>query len=49
MLKLLAGIYAFVVLKDKVSKSEEELIKELKLACKTRVSAFAQPDIVLVS
>ncbi|WAR19899.1 ACS2L-like protein [Mya arenaria] len=43
------GIYAFVVLKDRVSKSEEELMSDLKHACKSRVSSFAQPDFILLT
>jgi len=43
-----AGIYAFVVLKDDVNKSEVQMIKELKSMVKTKVSSFAQPDHILV-
>ncbi|KAJ8321195.1 hypothetical protein KUTeg_001253 [Tegillarca granosa] len=41
------GIYAYVVLKDGVTRSEEELSKELLSSVKTKISAFAQPETIM--
>ncbi|KAH3855500.1 hypothetical protein DPMN_098068 [Dreissena polymorpha] len=41
------GIYAFVVLKDNVTKDEAELASDLRLMCKAKVSSFAQPDVII--
>ena len=43
------GIYAYVVLKDEVMKTEDELMVDLKGMVKKKVSSFAQPDVIVVS
>jgi len=43
-----AGIYAFVVMKDTVTKTDEEIAVELRAMVKQKVSSFAQPDVIVV-
>ena len=45
---LLIGIYAYVVLKDDIRQTEEQLAISLKAIVKRRVSSFAQPDVIVV-
>lgn len=43
------GIYAFIVLKDKVEESVEQIIKELKIMVRSQIAGYAVPEIILVS
>lgn len=45
---MFTGIYAFVVLKDGVTQTEDELVKDLRNNVKKRIASFAQPDFFLV-
>lgn len=42
------GIYAFVVLKDHATDSDDIINKELKTLVKSKISSFAQPDSIMV-
>ena len=44
----LSGIYAYVVLKDDIRQTEDQLAIALKAIVKRRVSSFAQPDVIVV-
>ena len=43
-----SGIYAFVILKDGVSDSDEEMAKSLKQLVKKKIGSFAVPQLVMV-
>ena len=43
------GIYAFLSLKENVSESKEDIIKELKALVKSKIAAYAIPEYFLVS
>ena len=43
-----SGIYAFVILKDDVSDSDEEMAKSLKQLVKKKIGSFAVPQLVMV-
>lgn len=45
---LFVGIYAFVVLKGEHDMPLDKLANELRGMVKTRISSFAQPDMILV-
>lgn len=38
------GVYAYVILKEGVAMSEEDLAKELKTMVKAKISGFAVPE-----
>ncbi|ESO94183.1 hypothetical protein LOTGIDRAFT_215669 [Lottia gigantea] len=40
------GIYAYVILKDGVSESRENIISELRQMTKKRLASYAQPDMI---
>lgn len=44
-----SGIYAYAILKDGVTESEEEVIEGLRNIVKTQIGSFAVPEILLVS
>lgn len=41
-------MYAFVILKDDVTESDEDIIKELKALVRQKIAAYAVPDIIQV-
>ena len=49
MLKCLnSGIYGYVILKDGVSESDEEVIKRLRNIVRSQIGGFAVPEILMV-
>ena len=44
-----SGIYGYVILKDGVMDSEEEVISRLRNMVRTQIGGFAVPDTLLVS
>jgi acyl-coenzyme A synthetase/AMP-(fatty) acid ligase len=45
----LPGIFAFVVLKEGIKTTDEEIEDQLRKAVKKAISSYAQPDFILVS
>ena len=45
----LVDIYAFVILKDGVKDSEEDIIKDLQQLVKKHIGGFAVPQLMLVN
>lgn len=43
-----SGIYAFVILKDGVTDSEEEMAQSLKKLVRKKIGSFAVPQLVMV-
>ena len=43
------AVYAFIILKDNVTESEEEMIKRMKAIVKSQIGSFAVPEKLLVS
>ncbi|XP_022094939.1 acetyl-coenzyme A synthetase 2-like, mitochondrial isoform X2 [Acanthaster planci] len=43
------GIYAYIILKEGVSESEEDIIKELKQAVRQKIAAYAVPDLIQIT
>ena len=48
LITALLGIYAYVILKDGVTDSEEEIKKDLIQLVKTQIGSFAVPQHILV-
>ena len=48
LITTLLGIYAYVILKDGVTDSEEEIKKDLIQLVKTQIGSFAVPQHILV-
>ena len=44
----MTGIFAFVVLKEGISTTEQKIKEDLKVAVKERIASYAQPDFILV-
>lgn len=42
------GIYAYIVLKDGVTTPDDLIVSELKGLVKSRIAAYAQPDVIQV-
>ena len=43
-----SGIYAFVILKDGVTDSDEEMAQSLKKLVRKKIGSFAVPQLVMV-
>ncbi|XP_030854852.1 acetyl-coenzyme A synthetase 2-like, mitochondrial [Strongylocentrotus purpuratus] len=43
------GVYAYVTLKDDVTESEGDIIKELKALVRQKIAAYAVPDIIQIT
>ncbi|XP_038075394.1 acetyl-coenzyme A synthetase 2-like, mitochondrial [Patiria miniata] len=43
------GIYAYIILKDGISESEEDIIKELKQMVRQKIAAYAVPDMIQIT
>ena len=44
-----SGIYGYVILKDGVSESDEEVIKGLRNIVRSQIGGFAVPEILMVN
>ena len=49
LLLFASGIYGYVILKDGVSESDEEVIKGLRNIVRTQIGGFAVPEIIMVN
>ena len=45
---VLAGVYAYVTLKDEITEPEDQIIQELKDIVKQKIAGYAVPEMIQV-
>ena len=47
--RLVLGIYGYVILKDGVTESDDEIIRGLRNIVRNQIGSFAVPELLLVT